>query len=266
MTHEEMVARWLPADGVGVEIGAFKTPIPGIKPIYVDRFAEFGYQKCPGDYFGHAHALPVHSNALDYVATSHVLEHVANPIAALVEWHRVLRPGGLIYLVVPDRRFTWDHRRPPTDPEHMWQDYVGRTTQSDGTHIDEFIDGVDWSQYNPAASPAEAAAEREELRGKYRIASNGGELNIHFHVFEPGNVHALVELTAARLHLDWTIVAEAERFPDNNPNGILIIVQVRKAWRNHWAAWRLRRRTRRNRLAVMRPDARPLHPDAASPT
>ena len=48
--------------------------------------------------------------------------------------------GGIIYMVVPDRRHTWDHARPLTPPEHMWEDYIAGTSQVDGTHINDFID------------------------------------------------------------------------------------------------------------------------------
>jgi len=33
-------------------------------------------------------------NGYDFVLSSHCLEHVANPLAALQEWRRVTRPGG----------------------------------------------------------------------------------------------------------------------------------------------------------------------------
>jgi hypothetical protein len=38
-THEKMVRKYL--KGVGIEIGAHQHPIPGIKPIYVDRCQNF---------------------------------------------------------------------------------------------------------------------------------------------------------------------------------------------------------------------------------
>ena len=123
MMHEQTVKRWLKLNGIGVEIGAFETPSPLIKPFYVDRFAEFAGKKCLADYWGDACHVPFRNNSLDYVVTSHVLEHVANPVAALLEWHRVLKNNGLIYMVVPDRRYTFDHQREITSPEHMWAEY-----------------------------------------------------------------------------------------------------------------------------------------------
>ena len=167
-THEARTARWLrhASEGsrdFGVEIGAFKTPIPGIHPLYLDRFPAFGYETVHADYWADACALPLRDDALDYVATSHVIEHVANPVKALWEWARVTRDGGILYLVVPDRRFTFDHTRPLTPPEHMLADFERGTTDCDGTHIADYLDGLDWTRWNPAATPTENAAMRDRL-------------------------------------------------------------------------------------------------------
>jgi len=262
MTHAEAVPRWLKSDGIGVEIGAFKNPVPGIKPFYVDRCATYAYESTNAEFICAAHDLPFHSHSLDYVVSSHVLEHLANPVRALLEWHRVLKPGGIIYLVVPDRRFTFDHHRALTDPEHMWADFLRGTDASDGTHIDEFFDHVDWSRYRPDLPPERVPAERELWREKYRIASHGGVIDMHFHVFEPGNLRALIEIVAARRHLAWTIVEQQEQFPADCPNGILLVVRVDKRGAARviaqWRAWR----ARRNRRSVLRSEARPWAPDA----
>lgn len=262
MTHADTVPRWLQTDGIGVEIGAFKSPVPGIKPFYVDRFAEYAGEKCLAEFWGDACHLPFHDDSLDYVVTSHVLEHVANPVAALVEWHRVLRSGGIMYLVVPDRRFTFDHPREPTEPEHMWADFTRSTTQSDATHIDEFLDRVDWTRYHPTLTPEGIIAHREDMRRAYHIAVGGKtEINIHFHVFEPGNLRALVELAAQRLGHRWTIVDVQESFPADCPNGILLVVRVDKGLRRWWRGWRNAQRARRDRRSVVRADAQPLSAD-----
>lgn len=232
MTHEEKVARWIGTGKIGVEIGAFKTPIPGIKPFYVDRFAEFAGERCLADFLGDATALPFHDDSLDYVVSSHVLEHVANPIAALAEWYRVLRPGGIIYMVVPDRRYTWDHARALTTVDHLLEDFDRGTTPVDATHIDEFVTGVDWSTYSPATPPADVPGKQAELMAIYHAAvSAGREINIHFHVFEPANLDGLITRLSEwpRTRFQWRVVDRAERFPTGNPNGCLIVIHVDKS-------------------------------------
>jgi SAM-dependent methyltransferase len=52
-------------------------------------------------------ALPVASASLDLVSALDVLEHLDEDQRALQEFHRVLRPGGLLLLTVPAYRFLW---------------------------------------------------------------------------------------------------------------------------------------------------------------
>jgi predicted SAM-dependent methyltransferase len=44
----------------------------------------------------------VANDAYDLVYSSHCLEHLRDPIAALARWWQVLRPGGHLVVVVPD--------------------------------------------------------------------------------------------------------------------------------------------------------------------
>jgi len=39
---------------------------------------------------------------VDEILSSHSLEHVEEPVAVLREWHRVLKPGGVLTIAVPD--------------------------------------------------------------------------------------------------------------------------------------------------------------------
>lgn len=228
--HSDFVPRFL--KGRGVEIGAFKTPIPGIRPIYVDRFGMYANEPTHADYYGDACELPFHDSSLDYVASSHVLEHVANPVAALSEWFRVLKHGGIIYMVLPDLRRTFDHPRPVTSVAHMIDDYRAGTTQCDGTHIDDFVFGVDWKLFSPGSDPSRSGVEREELAENYRRSVAAGlEINIHFHTFVSKSVIDLID--AANREPSWKgkieVIAVAENFPASNPNGFLIVARVRKS-------------------------------------
>jgi SAM-dependent methyltransferase len=44
----------------------------------------------------------VADNFFDFVYSSHCLEHVANPEEALKNWWRILKPGGYLFVEVPD--------------------------------------------------------------------------------------------------------------------------------------------------------------------
>ncbi len=79
----------------------------GLSPVGVDlsRFAvelcrERGYRAEEGA----LEAMPLPDASVDLVTAKHCLEHVKDPLAALRELHRVLRPGGALLVVVPDGR------------------------------------------------------------------------------------------------------------------------------------------------------------------
>lgn len=75
------------------------------------------------DYPGYdGHTLPFANASQDAVYSSHCLEHIADHLRAIQEWHRVLRVGGHIITVVPSAhlyerrwrvpsRWNSDHRR-----------------------------------------------------------------------------------------------------------------------------------------------------------
>jgi SAM-dependent methyltransferase len=53
------------------------------------------------DIVGSLEALPVDDASFDAALSTQVLEHVAEPVDVLRELHRILRPGGRLYLTVP---------------------------------------------------------------------------------------------------------------------------------------------------------------------
>ena len=53
---------------------------------------------------GDVHALPLPDGSVDRARTDRVLQHVADPLSALGEAFRVLRPGGVLGMAEPD----WD--------------------------------------------------------------------------------------------------------------------------------------------------------------
>ncbi len=55
----------------------------------------------------------------DYIIASHVIEHTVDPIGFLNECSQLLTDDGVICLVVPDKRFCFDHFRPLSSPGQL---------------------------------------------------------------------------------------------------------------------------------------------------
>jgi SAM-dependent methyltransferase len=104
-----------------------------------------------------------------------MLEHTANPIKAISEWLRVLKPNGTLVLVVPHRDGTFDHRRPITTLEHLIEDFERGTTEADLTHLPEILSLHDLPMDPPAGTP-EQFKERSERNLENRC--------LHHHVFD----------------------------------------------------------------------------------
>lgn len=52
--------------------------------------------------------IPLKSNSVDVVITSQVFEHIAFPWASFLEISRIVKPGGLIFLIAPSRGHVHD--------------------------------------------------------------------------------------------------------------------------------------------------------------
>jgi SAM-dependent methyltransferase len=78
--------------------------VSAIEPVakYVESANEFlGIPGCVRE--GAAEAIGVGDETQDIVVCNSVLEHVDSPLASLVEMHRVLRPGGVLYVQTTNR-------------------------------------------------------------------------------------------------------------------------------------------------------------------
>jgi SAM-dependent methyltransferase len=111
----------------------------------------------------------------DFVLSSHMLEHSANPLKALHEWLRLLKPEGTLFLVLPHRDGTFDHRRPVTSLRHLQEDFERRMSEDDLTHLPEILDLHDLRR-DPGAGSFSAFKARSE-----RNRENRG---LHHHVFD----------------------------------------------------------------------------------
>lgn len=79
------------------------------------------------------------TNKYDFLISSNCLEHIANPLKAVKEWIRVVKPGGVILILVPNPKKTFDHKRVVTSFEHLIDDFEKNIDETDLTHLDEIL-------------------------------------------------------------------------------------------------------------------------------
>ena len=186
--------------GEGLEVGALHLPLRlprGARVRYVDRLPVEGLRQqypelrhrdlVPVDVVDDGEVLASIADAsVDFVVANHFIEHTENPIATLVNQLRVLRPGGVLYLAVPDKRHTFDADREVTPLEHVWRDYVDGPAWSRAGHFREWVSFVE-------------RAGEAEIEERARALERDG-YSIHYHVWtSDAFVELLVRCRAAGL-------------------------------------------------------------------
>jgi hypothetical protein len=61
---------------------------------------------------------------VDYIVASHVIEHVPDLIGWLADLSAALKPGGILSLALPDKRFTFDLQRPDSTLGEVVEAYL----------------------------------------------------------------------------------------------------------------------------------------------
>lgn len=183
-------------EGNGIEIGAFRNPqfLPHGRVRYVDSLtreeslryfpeAMLGVPVIRPDIVAPADRLDgVADSELDFVVASHLLEHTSDPLAALIEWHRVLRPDGLLFCALPDMRETSDRERARTTLEHLVADHradADELRRRDGEHYRE------WARCVNGLTDAGQIELWADMLARTRLA-------IHFHCWVPEDVEPML--------------------------------------------------------------------------
>ncbi len=145
----------------------------------------------------------VSDHAFDAVIACHLIEHLANPVEALCEFDRVMRPGGRLVLVVPDRTRTFDSVREPTPLAHVLNDFDQHVNEVDAEHIREFCDAIfGQPPIHPEAvrdwyDPSKLDDARLELHRKR---------SIHVHCWTPEEFAVVMVAILARGLVSWDLV------------------------------------------------------------
>lgn len=89
---------------------------------YVDEQMENCGKVMPIDILADTSEIPVPNESYNFIISSHVFEHVANPIKVLKEWNRIIKPGGIIFMIIPHKNRTGEKDRERTTLAHLIAD------------------------------------------------------------------------------------------------------------------------------------------------
>lgn len=141
--------------GIGIEIGALDRPLAlprRAKVYYLDHlfpeqlrvhYPELSNKKFHVSIIGDGEQLSfIRDSALDFLIANHLIEHCEDPIAAFETFARKLRPGGIIFMAVPDMHRTFDRNREETTWEHLLDDHEHGPQRSRFYHYQEWSSKV----------------------------------------------------------------------------------------------------------------------------
>ncbi len=197
--------------GTGIEFGAGSRPMPLPLDAAVDYAEPFqsAFQYARMNYSDNTVAAKydcsiedqsgIADGSLDFIVAAHVIEHTPNPVGAIVECFRTLKPGGQLVLVVPDKRRTFDKHREVTPLDHLIADYETPDRERDYLNYLDFFT---------------LAKKSDEPEKDARAAHRDG-IDIHYHVWTPGSFLRM----ARRIQRDYAPYSSVEMKPPvDDPN------------------------------------------------
>lgn len=112
------VAPFLKGRGIDLGAGDFKI-LPHAMSVDNCHHNTFGYNIRPDIFVQTAADLSLFaSQSLDFVYSSHLLEHMEDPAAALKEWYRLVKPGGYLILYLPHEDYYPKVGEDGANPDH----------------------------------------------------------------------------------------------------------------------------------------------------
>jgi SAM-dependent methyltransferase len=97
----------------------------------------------------------VPNETYDFVFSSHSLEHIANPLKAVSEWLRVIKPEGFVIIIVPEKSQCFDHKREYSRFEVLLSQYEKNVGEDDLSTLPEILRNHDLSMDPPAGNLGE---------------------------------------------------------------------------------------------------------------
>jgi SAM-dependent methyltransferase len=144
----------------------------------------------------------IEDGSLDFIIANHLLEHLDNPLLALENWCKKLKPGGVVYMAVPDKRHTFDKERPATPLSHLVEDYKASEemrAQRNAAHYVETAEIIEGRVGKDAGERVERLIARR--------------YSIHFHAWTFESFVELLSFVTNEMRLPYKIIDYSTPLP-----------------------------------------------------
>jgi SAM-dependent methyltransferase len=216
MTRREKILPWINTNGVGLEIGPGPYPVlpksGGYSVEIVDcepreklleKFRAYksshSIEEVDHLWSGQTYAeLTGKTNHYDWIVACHVIEHTPDLIAFLKDCETVLNERGVLALVVPDKRYCFDHFRPLTGLARIVDSHANQNRiHSEGTAAEYFMQVVSRGKQNdwPGFSLGQFAfihTPQEAIHAIRAIREERQFLDLHAWCFVPSSFRLLM--------------------------------------------------------------------------
>lgn len=134
----------------------------------------------------------------DYIIASHLIEHTPDLVSFLRQLSNILKPDGVISLVIPDKRYCFDYYRFPSSTGDVLQAYLEkRKTHAPGVVFDHFAHAA---KMNGSISWAHQISGKLSLVHSFEEARDGFEqaktsveyIDVHHWRFTPASFRLIL--------------------------------------------------------------------------
>jgi len=217
MNRKEKILRHIDKNGYGIEIGPCHSPIAskddGYKVHVIDhlnreqlvdkyRDHEVNVSKIVDVDFvwqGESYSeLTGKSKFYDWIIASHVVEHTPCLIGFFNNCDSILKDDGVISLVVPDKRYCFDHYRPITGISRVIDMYYQKSTNhTPGAVVEYFLNVVSqsgeisWSSNNTGKYKL-IHSLGDALQGMNAVVNENAYLDVHAWCFVPHSFRLII--------------------------------------------------------------------------
>jgi len=249
MNRSEKIFRYINPNGHGLEIGpSFRPMAPKRDGYRVHILDHLNREQLIAKYMGHNvplenieevdfvwngedyAELTGQGKYYDWIIASHLIEHTPDLIGFLNNCDAVLKDDGVISLVIPDKRYCFDHYRPITGLSRIVDSYFHKNRiHTPGTVAEYYLDrtskGGEIAWYPNAAGPYEFFYSiSDALQGIDLVLKTNAYLDVHAWCFVPHSfrliIHDLYELGLIQLReVDFFPTEGCEFFITLSRNG-----------------------------------------------